>query len=578
MQQASQLRLAMAQINVVVGDVEGNAQKIIEWLDRARDADADIVTFPELALTEYPPEDLLLKPQFIDANLAALDKIISRTRDITAIIGFVDRQDDIFNAAAIAQNVKLVTTYHKMYLPNYGVFDEFRYFQPGKQCPVFRIGSATVGVSICEDIWYPDGPVFQQALSGGAEVIINISSSPYHAGKRRWREQMLATRAADNVVIVVYNNLVGAQDELVFDGDSLVFDENGDLVARGKQFEEDLIVVDLDVESVFRKRLHDPRRRQQIRGQTGEFPIFEIKTVRRENKEFTRLTPNLLPPLPEDAEIYQALVVGTRDYVVKNGFKKVVLGLSGGIDSALTACIAADALGSENVIGVLMPSEFSSRGSIEDSQQLGKNLGIELLTIPITDVYGAFKSALKAGFKGAKPDVTEENLQARIRGTYLMALSNKFGWLVLSTGNKSEVSSGYCTLYGDMAGGFAVLKDVMKKTVFRLAEHGNRVAGRERIPRTIIQKPPSAELRPNQLDTDSLPPYEVLDPILKAYVEEDRSLSEIVDMGFDEQLVRRVIRMVDTNEYKRRQAAPGVKITPRAFGRDRRMPITNRFG
>jgi len=430
-------------------------------------------------------------------------------------------------------------------------------------------------VSICEDIWYPDGPVFLQALSGGAEVIINISSSPYHAGKGRWRERMLATRAADNTVIVAYSNLVGAQDELVFDGDSLVFDENGDLVARGKQFEEDLIVVDLDVESVFRKRLHDPRRRQQKLNEQAPAEIFSIASPTRSHSPLPAVPQP--EPLSEDAEIYQALVVGTRDYVVKNGFKKVVLGLSGGIDSALTACIAADALGSENVVGVLMPSEFSSRGSVEDSQQLGKNLGIELLTISITDVYHAFKTALKAGFKGARPDVTEENLQARIRGTYLMALSNKFGWLVLSTGNKSEVSTGYCTLYGDMAGGFAVLKDVMKTTVFRLAEHCNRLAERERIPRVIIEKPPSAELRPNQLDTDSLPPYEILDPILKAYVEEDRSFSEMVDMGFDEKLVRRIIRMVDTNEYKRRQAAPGVKITPRAFGRDRRMPITNRF-
>ena len=575
MKHAAQLRLAMAQINVVVGDIDGNAQKVVEWIDRARDMDADIVTFPELALTGYPPEDLLLKPQFIDSNLSALETVISRTHDITAIIGFVDWQDDIFNAAAVAQNGKIVTTYHKMYLPNYGVFDEFRYFQPGNRCPVLQIGDATVGVSICEDIWYPDSPVFLQALSGGAELIINISSSPYHAGKRRWRERMLATRAADNTVIVAYNNLVGGQDELVFDGDSLVFDENGDIIVRGRQFEEDLIVVDLDVESVFRKRLHDPRRRQQKWNAATVPEIFPVTSRGGRRSRLPAIEQS--EPLSDDAEIYQALVLGTRDYVVKNGFKKVVLGLSGGIDSALTACIAVDALGGENVVGVLMPSEVSSRGSIEDSEHLGKNLGIELLTIPITQVFNAYNGSLKTAFKNAKPDVTEENLQARIRGNYLMSLSNKFGWLVLSTGNKSEVSSGYCTLYGDMAGGFALLKDVMKTTVFHLAEHCNRVAGRERIPRTIIQKPPSAELRPNQFDTDSLPPYEVLDPILKAYVEEDRSLSEIVDMGFDEQLVRRVIRMVDTNEYKRRQAAPGVKITPRAFGRDRRMPITNRF-
>jgi NAD+ synthase (glutamine-hydrolysing) len=576
MKHPSQLRLAMAQINVVVGDVDGNASKILQWIDRARDAGADIVTFPELALTGYPPEDLLLKPQFIDANLAALDKIVGQTLDITAIIGFVDRKDDIFNSAAIVQNGRLVTVYHKIYLPNYGVFDEFRYFQAGNSCPVLHMDRATIGVSICEDIWYPDGPVFEQALSGGAEVIINISSSPYHAGKRRWRERMLATRASDNTVIVAYNNLVGGQDELVFDGDSLVFDENGDLIARGKQFEEDLVVVDLDVESVFRKRLHDPRRRQQRENRenpslTSDLSISPIKLARRENRQITSQNWIFSEPMGEEEEIYRALVVGTRDYVTKNGFKKVVLGLSGGIDSALTACVAVDALGSENVVGVLMPSEFSSRGSIDDSEQLGKNLGIELMTIPINDVLKAFTGALKPGFKGAKPDVTEENLQARIRGTYLMSLSNKFGWLVLSTGNKSEISTGYCTLYGDMAGGFALLKDVMKTTVYRLAEYCKR------IPRATIEKPPSAELRPGQLDTDSLPSYEVLDPILKAYVEEDRSFSEMIDMGFDEQLVRRVTRMVDMNEYKRRQAAPGVKITPRAFGRDRRMPITNRF-
>ncbi len=578
MKHPSQLRLAMAQINVVVGDIQGNTEKILEWIARAREANADIVTFPELALTGYPPEDLLLKPQFIDANLSALQKIVAVTDGITVVVGFVDRKDDIFNAAAIARDGKLVTAYHKIYLPNYGVFDEFRYFQAGSRCPVLQMGRATIGVSICEDIWYPDGPVFMQALSGGAEVIINISSSPYHAGKRHWRERMLATRASDNIVIVAYNNLVGGQDELVFDGDSLVFNENGDLIARGKQFQEDLVVVDLDIESVFRMRLHDPRRRQQKFDAETSPEIFRLPivgTVR--TAPASRGALQLPEPLSEDAEIYEALVLGTRDYVLKNGFKKVVLGLSGGIDSALTAVIAVDALGSDNVIGVLMPSEYSSKGSVEDSARLGKNLCIETLTISITEVFASFKLALKAAFNGASPDVTEENLQARIRGTYLMALSNKFGWLVLSTGNKSEVSSGYCTLYGDMAGGFAVLKDVMKTTVFRLAEHCNRVAGRERIPKAVIEKPPSAELRPHQLDTDSLPAYEVLDPILKAYVEEDRSFSEMIDMEFDEQLVRRVIRMVDTNEYKRRQAAPGVKITPRAFGRDRRMPITNRF-
>ena len=577
MEQISKLRLAMAQINVVVGDVEKNAQKIANWIDRARNENADIVTFPELALTGYPPEDLLLKPQFIDANLRALEKLAGSTRGITAVVGFVDRQGDIFNAAAVIQDGKILSIYHKMYLPNYGVFDEFRYFQPGKNAPVLKLHGATIGISICEDIWYPDGPAFHQALSGGADVIVNISSSPYHAGKRRWRERMLATRAGDNTVIVAYNNLVGGQDELVFDGDSMVFDENGELIARGKQFEEDLVVVDLDVASVFRQRLRDPRRRQNKPETASEVPDVIAVSERVRRRDPVSMSSSQSVVLSDDAEIYRALVVGTRDYILKNGFKKVVLGLSGGIDSALTACVAVDALGSENVVGVMMPSPFSSRGSVDDSVALGKSLGIELMTIPIDDVFLSYKYAMKDAFKSVAPDVTEENLQARIRGNYLMALSNKYAWIVLSTGNKSEISTGYCTLYGDMAGGFAVLKDVMKTTVFTLARYCNRVAGFERIPNVIIEKPPSAELRDNQLDTDSLPPYEQLDPILKAYVEEDRSFVEMIEMGFDEQLLRRVIRMVDNNEYKRRQAAPGVKITPRAFGRDRRMPITNRF-
>jgi NAD+ synthase (glutamine-hydrolysing) len=402
--------------------------------------------------------------------------------------------------------------------------------------------------------------------------LINISASPYHAGKRQWRETMLQTRAVDSTVIVAYNNMVGGQDELVLDGAGLVFNERGELIARGRHFEEDMVVVDLDVESVFRQRLRDPRRRQQAMPQSqpaAEFPLS------RQVRNRAPIEAHDVRPLDHVAEIYQALVLGTKDYVQKNGFQKVVLGLSGGIDSALTACVAVDALGSANVAGVLMPSEFSSRGSVEDSEQLGKNLGIELLTIPISDVFNAYKDSLQSVFKGTAPNVAEENLQARVRGNFLMALSNKFGWLVLSTGNKSEISTGYCTLYGDMAGGFAILKEVMKTTVYKLSEHVNQ--SRERIPRATIEKPPSAELRPEQLDTDSLPPYDVLDPILKAYVEDDRSLADMVEMGFDARLVQRIVRLVDANEYKRRQAAPGVKITPRAFGRDRRMPITNRF-
>ena len=563
----------MAQINVVVGDISGNAEKISKWIGRAVELQADVVSFPELALTGYPPEDLLLKPQFVEANLAALQHLANGVSNITAVVGFVDRRDDIFNAAAVIQGGKVAAVYHKMFLPNYGVFDEFRYFQAGRACPVFRIGDATVGISICEDIWYPDGPFLHQASSGGAEVLINISSSPYHAGKRHWRERMLQTRASDNTAIVAYTNLVGGQDELVFDGGSLVLNESGELVARGRQFEEDLIVVDLDVESVFRQRLRDPRRRQhnvQESAPAAEFPLA------RQVRNRAPVGSHDIRPLEDVAEIYQALVLGTRDYVRKNGFEKVVLGLSGGIDSALTACIAVDALGTENVVGVLMPSEFSSAGSVVDSKQLGDNLKIELLTIPIGDVFDAYRNSLKSAFKGTEPNVAEENLQARVRGNFLMALSNKFGWLVLSTGNKSEISTGYCTLYGDMAGGFAILKDVMKTTVYKLAEYCNR-GGIERIPRSTIEKPPSAELRPNQLDSDSLPPYDLLDPILRAYVEEDRSLTDMVEMGFDPKLIQRIVRLVDMNEYKRRQAAPGVKITPRAFGRDRRMPITNKF-
>jgi len=566
------LRLAMAQINAVVGDISGNLEKIAEWIRRAADLQADVVTFPELSLTGYPPEDLLLKPQFIEANLAAMQELAAKVHGITAVVGFVDRQDDIFNAAAIVEGGKIAAVYHKMFLPNYGVFDEFRYFRAGRSCPVFRIGDATIGVSICEDIWYPDGPFLHQAVSGGAEVLINISASPYHAGKRQWRETMLQTRAVDSAVIIAYNNMVGGQDELVLDGGGLVYNERGELISRGRAFEEDLIVVDLDIESVFRQRLRDPRRRQQSTEQSA--PAAELPLALQVRNR-APIEVRGVEPLTDVAEIYKALVLGTRDYVRKNGFQKVVLGLSGGIDSALTACVAVDALGSSNVVGVLMPSEFSSQGSIDDSEQLGKNLGIELLTIPIREVFDAYRKSLRGAFKDAAPNVAEENLQARVRGNFLMALSNKFGWLVLSTGNKSEISAGYCTLYGDMAGGFAILKDVMKTTVFRLADHVNMMS--ERIPRATIEKPPSAELRPDQLDTDSLPPYEILDPILKAYVEEDLSLSDMVEMGFDPRLTQRIVRLVDANEYKRRQAAPGVKITPRAFGRDRRMPITNRF-
>ena len=570
------LRIALAQINTTVGDFEGNCRKILAYVEQARRLGADIVAFPELALTGYPPEDLLVRPGFITANLRYLQELAASIHGITAIVGFVDRdKEDIHNAAAVIHNGQVAAVYRKMYLPNYGVFDEYRYFGPGHGPLNLRLNGAIVGINICEDIWQPVGPTEAQAREG-AQVIINISSSPYHAGKIRQRERMLATRAADSVVIVAYCNLVGGQDELVFDGASLIFDQEGGLIARGKQFEEDLVVADLDLNAVFRQRLHDPRRRQLELLWYADFPpVQEVRLEPVSPTERPPITPSQAPLLDRLEEIYRALMLGTRDYVHKNGFEKVVIGLSGGIDSSLTAAIAADALGPENVTGVAMPSRYSSRASLEDAQALAENLGIRFMIIPIDDTFQAYLDMLAEPFAGREPDVTEENIQARIRGNILMALSNKFGWLVLTTGNKSEMSVGYATLYGDMAGGFAVIKDVPKTLVYELARHRN--AKSPVIPQRVLEKPPSAELRPDQTDQDTLPPYEVLDPILQAYVEDDRSLEEIVAMGFDRATVRRVIQMIDRNEYKRRQAPPGIKITQRAFGRDRRLPITNHF-
>lgn len=573
------LRVALAQVNVTVGDFAGNTEKIVTAIAQARALGADIVIFPELAVCGYPPEDLLFKPQFIAENLRCLEKIVQATEDITAIIGFVDAKEDIYNAAAIASNKKLCDTYHKIFLPNYGVFDEDRYFRAGNECPIYIICGVGIGVNICEDIWYEAGPATVQACAG-AQVIINISASPYHAGKRNFRERMLGTRASDNVAIVAFTNLVGGQDELVFDGSSMVLNEKGELIARAKQFEEDLLVTDLDVGAVFRTRLHDPRWRkaakslQEQQWQTRRITVSELS--------YTPTKPSL--PLRQTAtvhelpgEVYNALVLGLKDYIRKNGFKKVVIGLSGGIDSSLVATIAVDALGATNVIGVSMPSRYSSPGSISDAEILARNLGIRHLKIPIEKIFQAYLDTLSEQFKDTRPDVTEENIQARIRGNILMALSNKFGWLVLTTGNKSEMATGYTTLYGDMAGGFAVIKDVPKTLVYQLAHYRNSIAGYDIIPVSVINKPPSAELRPEQKDTDSLPPYDLLDPILKDYVEEDRSIGQIISAGFEERTVKRVARLVDTSEYKRRQAPPGIKITPRAFGKDRRLPITNRF-
>ena len=580
------LRVALAQINVTVGDLEGNTQKILAYMQQAYAAGSHILCTPELALTGYPPEDLLLKPGFVAAQLRKLDELISASRDLpglTAVIGFVDRDHDIYNAAAIIHEGKLYGTYHKHYLPNYGVFDENRYFQSGRKAPIFMINGVHIGVNICEDVWYPTGPMTLQAYAG-AEVIININGSPYYAGKGLFREEMLATRAADNGVIVVYLNMVGGQDELVFDGDSMVFNEQGALIARAKEFAEEMLLVDLDTASVFRSRLHDPRRRQErLQEDSHVVPIIKISDERSHETlvepPFHPLgAPQRIEPKMEPLEeIYAALVLGTRDYVHKTGFKKALIGLSGGIDSSLTAAIAVDALGAENILGISMPSSYSSEGSKTDAQELAENLGIEFLTIPIEKTFRTSLEMLKPAFGESDPGLAGENLQARIRGNILMSISNKFGAIVLTTGNKSEMATGYCTLYGDMAGGFAVLKDVLKTLVFELSVYRNTLGEKPVIPQKVIAKPPSAELRPEQKDTDSLPPYEILDPILKAYAEDDRSFEEILAMGFDRNTVERVMRLVDLSEYKRRQAPPGVKITTRAFGRDRRLPITNRY-
>jgi len=574
-----QLRIGMAQINTTVGDFGGNRQKILKAVNEAKSLGVDLLTFPELAICGYPPEDLLFKPQFIAENLHSLEKVVGASSGLAIVVGFVDAKEDIYNAAAIVHDGKLAGVYHKIFLPNYGVFDENRYFRAGSECLVYVIAGINVGINICEDIWYEAGPATTQAYSG-AEVIVNISASPYHFGKGGFRERMIATRAADNVAIFALCSLVGGQDELVFDGNSMVLDEKGRLIARGKQFEEDLIVADLDVESVFRTRLHDPRWRKELllREEQG---WRNTKRVVISEAPFSTEKPPLPPRQVQvrglPAEVYDALVLGTRDYVLKNGFERVLIGLSGGIDSSLVAAIAVDALGKSNVVGVAMPSRYSSPGSLSDAEFLAKNLGIKLLTIPIEKVFQAYLDMLAEAFKGTKPNVAEENIQARIRGNILMALSNKFGWLVLTTGNKSEMATGYTTLYGDMAGGFAVIKDVPKTMAYELARYRNSLAGSELIPATVIDKPPSAELKPDQRDTDTLPPYELLDPVLTAYVEEDRSVEQIIAMGIDEKVVKRAARLVETSEYKRRQAPPGVKITPRAFGRDRRLPITNGF-
>ena len=581
-------RLALAQINPTVGDIDGNTARIIEYVERARECRADLVAFPELAITGYPPEDLLFKTSFLEANVDAMRRVVAAARDIAVVVGYVEAGNsatgaDIANAAAVGCNGRFIDSYRKMYLPNYGVFDEDRYFRRGTECPVYRINGVGVGVNICEDIWYPVGPIAVQR-EAGAELIVNINGSPFHAGKAAYREKMIGTRAADNGLFVAYLNLVGGQDELVFDGASLVCDMTGEVVARSPAFAEDLLVVDLDIEAVFRSRLRTPLARKEnptILREVGEArttPVSDYRAVDRPALEATPMAPVMGPV----EEVYHALVTGTRDYLRKSGFSKALVGLSGGIDSALTATVAADALGPDNVVGVTMPSRYSSEGSVSDSKKLAGNLGIECWVVPIEPAHLAFADMLEPYFAGTPANVAEENVQARIRGNVLMTISNKFGWIVLTTGNKSEMAMGYATLYGDMAGGFAVIKDVPKTLVYELCRwrneygFGGNGAGSP-IPRAIIDKPPSAELRPDQLDADTLPPYEQLDPIVRAYVEEDYGYEEMVAMGHDPAAVRQVITYVDRNEYKRRQAPPGVKITPRAFGKDRRLPIVNRY-
>jgi NAD+ synthase (glutamine-hydrolysing) len=567
----SRLRVALCQLNPTVGDLEGNAAAVLAALDHAEDDGADLAIFPELVLTGYPPEDLLLKPRFVADNRAALEKVASRTGRCAAVIGFVDAGRDLYNAAAVCAHGEVQGVYRKRLLPNYAVFDEQRYFSPGgREQQLYVIGGVRVGVSICEDSWSPSGPIAEQA-AGGAELIANLNASPYYEGRVFERERMLATRAADASCVLVYVNQVGGQDELVFDGASLVFDSGGTLVARAPQFAEGVTVLDVDVRPVFRKRLLDPR------GRAEAGALREVLVSSEPRQTDGARAPVVASPLDRVAEIYEALVVGTRDYVGKNGFTDVVIGLSGGIDSSLVACIAVDALGADRVHGVSMPSRYSSEGSKTDAQLLAEALGIDFRTIAIEPGHEAFLSMLEPHFAGLEPDLTEENIQSRARGVTLMALSNKFGWMVLATGNKSEMAVGYATLYGDMCGGFAVVKDVPKLLVFELSRYVNERAGRPVIPDAVLTKPPSAELRPDQRDDQSLPPYEVLDPVLEAYIEGDLTATELEAAGFDAALVRRVVGLVDRAEYKRRQSPPGVRVTPKAFGKDRRLPITNRY-
>jgi NAD+ synthase (glutamine-hydrolysing) len=569
------MRLALAQINPVVGDLEGNRALILQRVAEAKDARADIALFPELAVTGYPPEDLLLRPGFVRAAEASLAEIARSARGIVAVVGTPRFERDLFNAAAVCAGGEVKSFVKKRFLPNYGVFDEFRYFAPGDGITLFEHGDTLVGVTICEDMWQPGPPATDLALAG-AQLIVNISASPFHLLRDREREEMFRTRARDTAAFVALCNMVGGQDELIFDGHSFVIDDEGVVLARGKGFEEELLLIDIDPSSVVSRRLTDTRRRAlaQDRGEVGNVDVVHIGAAHAHDD---LLEPVLTPFCDDLEQMRLALELGLGDYVRKNGFTDVVVGVSGGIDSALVAALAAEALGPERVHCVSMPSRYSSEATRGDARRLAENLGCSFREIAIEPMVEAFGAALSEAFEGREPDLTEENLQARIRGVLLMALSNKFGWLLVATGNKSEMSVGYATLYGDMAGGFALLKDVFKTDVFRLSRHLNERAGRELVPQTTIDRAPSAELRADQLDEDSLPPYPQLDQVLAAYVEDDRTLEELSTDGFDPGVVERAVKLIDRAEYKRRQAPPGVRLRPKAFGRDRRTPITNRW-
>lgn len=606
------MKIALAQIDSTVGDLEGNAGLVAGAIEEAQRAGVDLVAFPELVISGYPPEDLLLKSHFLRDCTHALSEAATACTETVAVVGLpLAEGGRVYNAAAIIARGRVQTVYRKLLLPNYAVFDEKRYFTPGQEVLVLELPAGRVGINICEDIWYPGGPTEMAAAGAAAGVVVNTSMSPYHLGKGQEREDMLVIRAREAGAYVVYVNGVGGQDELVFDGHSLVITPQGQVVCRAPQFEQALLVVDLDLSAaaIAPQAPATPGSAQtpapsgnaeapdSAQASGGSESLLQPWPIRVEKVDPGRNLPNCLgtgpqrgiracagavgPPLELEAEVYRALCLGTGDYVDKNRFSRVVIGMSGGIDSALVACIAADALGPQRVVAVSMPSRYTSPGTRSDAKIISENLGIEFMELPIEQVFSCYLEALSGPFQGREPDVAEENIQARIRGNYLMALSNKFGWIVLTTGNKSETAVGYSTLYGDMAGGFAVIKDVPKTLVYRLARYRNSLDpnpdGSHPIPESIIVRPPSAELRPDQLDQDSLPPYEVLDRIIDAYVVRDQSVDSIVASGIERREVERVARMIDSNEYKRRQAAPGVRITPKAFGKDRRLPITNRY-